>query len=241
MTRLASCLVSLLALCALNAQAQVATTVTVAGRIIDSSTRAPVRGAVVRHLASNTAAVADSAGMFTLEVEPTGAYVIRVEQLGYEDSQAVLPSTAPIEVTTIAIRPKPLELEGLEVNVVSQFERRRISSARPVTVLDQVKIAELGGYGRETLVRAIPLTRLCYLPDGALCFLGKGGSKDRVSICIDELPAYRGVSDLDLLEPADIHSIELFNWGRHVRIYTRVFMADLLAKGKKLKPLNWCP
>ncbi|MCH8145615.1 MAG: hypothetical protein IIA55_12940 [Gemmatimonadetes bacterium] len=189
---------------------------------------------------ASATAVADNEGRFSLEVEAIGVYVLRVEQLGYEDSQAVLPSTAPIEFTTISIQPKPIELQGLEVSVASQFEQRRTASAREVRVLDQVAIAELGGYGRETLKRAIPLTRLCFLESGDLCFLGIGGSKQMVSICFDELRAYGGVGDLDRMSPWDIHSIELFDRGRHVRIYTREFVARLLAEGRRLRPLNWC-
>ena len=104
--------------------------------MIDAVALTPVPGAVIRHLSSSATAVADNEGRFSLEVETIGVYVLRVEQLGYEDSQAMLPSTAPIEFTTISIQPKPIELQGLEVSVASQFEQRRTASAREVRVLD---------------------------------------------------------------------------------------------------------
>ena len=179
--------------------AQATPTVSIEGRVIDALALTPVPGAVIRHLSSSATAVADNEGRFSLEVETIGVYVLRVEQLGYEDSQAMLPSTAPIEFTTISIQPKPIELQGLEVSVASQF-----------------------------------------LESGDLCFLGIGGSKQMVSICFDELRAYGGVGDLDRMSPWDIHSIELFDRGRHVRIYTREFVARLLAEGRRLRPLNWC-
>lgn len=213
--------------------------VSIRGVVIDSETGRPVPGAVVRNVSSSAATVADDTGAFTLRLEPAGAYVLRVEQLGYKSSQAVLPSTAPIELSRISIQPKPLELEGLRVTVAGQLERRRIRSAEPVEVVNAVKLTQLGGHGRELFQRILPLTRLCLDESGELCIERRSGG-GVVQICIDEVPAYGGADELERLKPWEIHSVEVYERGLKIRVYTRRFMAGLLAGERELKPLGWC-
>jgi len=218
--------------------AQEAPTVTVEGQVVDSVTRAPVEGAVVR-LNARTAAVTNQMGQFSLTLPFAAVYALQVDQFGYATSHLLARPPQPGDRLMVYLRSNPIELEGFRVTVQSQFERRRFLSARHVTVIDAATMAEKGGVGVELLRRILPLTRGCYDEQGRLCF-GSPFRKTVVSICIDDQPAYGGTSDMDRFEPWELHSIELFDSGRHVRVYTRDFMRDVLAGRTRLRPLSWC-
>ncbi len=227
---------------AVEAQAP-ADTVLVSGRVVDAETGAVVAGALVSRLGADSATVAvtDAGGRFVLRAPRAPSYGIRIEQLGYEPSVAALPDSLAHGSVPIRLRPRPLELEGIEVEVMGRLAERRRAAAVPVSVVDAARIAELGtgATGKEFLHRVLPLTRLCQHPDGRLCFFRRGEPQP-VTICLDERPAWQGAAELDHLRPWEIHSIEVYGSGGAIRVYTRAFMAERRLDPRPFRPLGWC-
>jgi Carboxypeptidase regulatory-like domain len=182
----------LLLIGATSAVAQDSTTVR--GRVIDALTSQAVAGAVVTHLGSARATTTDGHGDFTLTLELQSSYPLRIEQLGYETSQLLLPSTTRTDFTTISLMPKPLELRGLEV-VTDRFAERRRFSFLPVDVLGPDVLATTHGTAYDIVKNAIPAARMCADDMGQLCIYRRRVRE--VSVCIDEMKVYRGALELD--------------------------------------------
>jgi len=208
------------------------------GRIVDAISQVPVSGVVAR-VGPRLATVSNKEGHFSLTLPPSKTYALQLERLGYS-TLTLLVAQSDIEMgLTVSLHPIPMELERLEVSIRDQFQRRRHLSAREVSVIDAAAIAEKGGVGVELLQRHIPLTRGCFDESGDLCF-GNSWNKTLITLCIDDQPAFEGTSELERLRSSALHSIELFDSGRHVRVYTRRFIREVLSGRQRLRPLDWC-
>jgi hypothetical protein len=98
------------------------------GRILDEANGAPVSMAGVFLLdggrAVVTSALADSVGRYVLQVPETGEYILRVQRLGYFETESPLVAVSadrPYDVD-LTLRGEPIRIEGLEVEV--PFERQ---------------------------------------------------------------------------------------------------------------------
>jgi len=213
-------------------------TVTLRGRVIDADTRRPIHGAIVLPLASTRGYVTDTLGRFTLEVPASGAYPLTAEQLGYAMADVVLASTAPIEFTTILLKPNPIALEGLSV-LVDRFERRRRFYYGPIRVMDQAQLLRRPASSAYDVVRSnLPMARPCVDDMNELCTFRRG-RREPVDICVDEVRAYGGAMELGLYGAGDLYMVEVYDMGREVRVYTRWFVENRLRSGRSLQPLSW--
>jgi Carboxypeptidase regulatory-like domain len=208
----------------------------VRGRVIDALTGRAVAGAVVTHLGSARATTTDGHGNFTLTLELHSSYPLRIEQLGYEPSQLLLPSTTRTDFTTISLMPKPLELRGLEV-VTDRFAERRRFSFLPVDVLGPDVLATTHGTAYDIVKNAIPAARMCADDMGQLCIFRRRVRK--VSVCIDEMKIYRGALELERYKPWELYMVEVYDRGLQVRVYTRRFTDRLRERHRKLQPWSW--
>lgn len=96
---------------------------TLAGRVVDESTDAPVGGAVVSLLSRDgterARALTGADGAFLLSPPDAGEYYLLAARLGYVETRSPLLALAVEGRTTIELllAPAPLGLEGLEVSV----------------------------------------------------------------------------------------------------------------------------
>jgi hypothetical protein len=212
--------------------------VPIRGRVLDAATSRPVPGAVVRHLTTPAVTVTDSSGAFVLSLPPGDRYSLRVEQLGYETSMTVLPSTAPVEFSTVLLATAPLELEGLEVTV-DRFEQRRRVAFQPVTVVDAARLSDALGTTYEVVLRLVTGGRPC--PDDIRMICKQRRGVRRVNVCIDDRTSYEPRYDLERLDPPDLYMVEVYDSFEpfSVRLYTRDFMAGLASGARWLRPWQW--
>jgi hypothetical protein len=212
--------------------------VPIRGQVLDAATERPVSGAVVRFMAGPGTTVTDTAGMFTLSLPPDGRYPLRIEQLGYETTFLVLPSTAPIELSTLFLTAKPLELEGIEVTV-DRFAARRRMSLRRARVMDAGALTSALGGTFDVVMRAMIGGRPCITDGDRICKLRRG--ERGVSVCVDDRSMYRHRQELDRYQPSDLYLIEVYDDDPpfSVRIYTRDFVAGLASGARFLRPWRW--
>lgn len=213
--------------------------VPIRGRVLEESTDRPVAGAAVRFAPGRPSTVTDSAGRFVLDLPPDGRYPIRVEQFGYETALVVLPSTAPLEVSTVYLSVAPLELQGISVTV-DRFAERRRRAFRSSTVLDAARLAGALGGTFDVVSRSVVGGRPCPTDPFSICKMRRGSLRT-VSVCIDDQVAYRPKEELDRLEPADLYQVEVFDdtLPFQVRVYTRPFVARLTSGEAWLRPWQW--
>lgn len=212
--------------------------VPIRGRVLDAATSRPVPGAVVRHLTTPAVTVTDSSGAFVLSLPPEDRYPLRVEQLGYETSLMVLPSTAPIELSTVLLAAAPLQLEGLEVTV-DRFEQRRRVAVRPVEVVDAARLSGALGTTYEVVLRLVTGARPC--PDDFRMICKQRRGVTRVNICVDDRTSFEPRYDLERLDPPDLYMVEVYDTFEpfSVRLYTRDFIAGLASGARWLRPWQW--
>ncbi|HSM60566.1 MAG TPA: carboxypeptidase-like regulatory domain-containing protein [Longimicrobiales bacterium] len=212
--------------------------VVVRGRVLDAVTRAPVQGAFVARAYSDRGVLTDSAGAFALPLPSDYVYSITVEGLGYGTVEATLDSTAVLEPTTILLPPDPVALQGLTV-LVDRFERRRRTHFGSVRVLDQESLSRGAAESAYDLLRrAVPFARECRNRFEDLCFHRRGAER-RVELCIDERPAFAGARELESYDPRELYLVEVYDWGRQVRVYSRWYVERLLDEGRGLRPLTF--
>jgi hypothetical protein len=101
---------------------------TIRGRVVDQANGGPVAMAGVFLLAPGrnvvSSALADTLGRYILKVPEGGEYILRVQRLGYFETESPLLAVAgdrPYDVD-LSVRPEPIHIEGLEVEV--QAERQ---------------------------------------------------------------------------------------------------------------------
>ncbi len=208
------------------------------GRVLDEATRVPLEGAIVMLLGGVTGYMTDSLGHFRLDVYPDDlGYRLSVEELGYATIEVSVPASALTDFTTINLPVNPIALEGLEV-LVDRFERRRRFFNGTVRTLDQALLMRSAGTAYDAVRRIIPFARPCRPDLTDLCAYRRGG-RIRVSICIAEVPAYAGISELDQYDPSELYLVEVFD-ATQVRVYTRSFVQRAMREGRRLQPLWGC-
>lgn len=109
-------------LAAIPASAQ-GPTGTVAGRIVDATTRAPVAGATVE--IEDRGTVTDASGRFSITAVPAGSRTLRVTQIGYaEVTYDITVSAAEMTVLNLSLDPQAIELAEM---VVTGYGTQRAS------------------------------------------------------------------------------------------------------------------
>lgn len=209
------------------------------GGVFDQNTSAPVPGALVGVPGLEAATTTDDFGNFLLDLPMGPGYRLYVEKLGYSSTGVVVLDADFHLPVVISIAPDPVLLEGLKV-VVDRFERRRRSSMASVRIIDSETLARWGGRDMLSILKMrIPFLTRCPRAAFAYCVYSRGRTV-RVSVCLDEFPAYGGVEQLASLPPSALHLIEVYRsrTGTRVRAYTRRFVETLTRNPRRLRPVS---
>lgn len=202
------------------------------GRVVDDATGQPLVGAFVSMPGSEWGSVTDERGRFELPDVFPGLAAVEVEQLGYETLAwrgEIAEDQGPL---TLRVTPKPIELENLRV-VADRFERRM----RGVATSSRA-------FGRADLATATEWTALDFVARhagslstncgrsawGNTCLYIRGRSVEP-AVYIDEAPVLGGLDYLASYKPHELHRVEIYGRGRHIRVYTAWFM-ERAAEGR---------
>lgn len=215
-------------LLALAAAPALAAQASVTGQVLDSETQQPVAGATVALPDAGLRTVTDAAGEFALRRVPEGEQRWVIHRTGYSDWEEHS-TVADGDRFTIRLLPRAVSLEAVEVTV-NRLERRRRAYPGTVSVVDRDEIATSASDNLLDIVlhRAIRGGTLCGA--GAICALGRSAQGTRVRVVLDDAPVLGTDGTEGLLrsyDPSEIHSVESYDGGQVVRVYTRWYVESL--------------
>lgn len=210
----------------------------VTGLVLDAVTGSPVRGAIVGLESERQVTVTNESGVFEFGRVRPGYLKLRVEQLGYAQTTLtaeVGPEAGPLRID---LEPMPVVLEGLQV-VADRLESRRKAVGISVRTLRAEDLVGRAG-DMAQILRYAPgmILHDCrsYRTGGRTwCVYRRGGFQES-RLFIDDRRAIGGHEELRGLPPEEVYAVEIYGWGRQVRVYTRRFMARLARRPGALEP-----
>lgn len=129
MKRIVGIVVALLALALLPAGLSAQGTGTIAGRVLDQATQAPVQGAQVQIVGTQRGAMTDAEGRYSISGVPVGTHEVRARRVGYGlSTQRVTVSDGSTTNADFAVAISATRLEEVVVNAVTGQAERRIES-----------------------------------------------------------------------------------------------------------------
>ncbi len=216
--------------------------ISLVGYLVDFQSGRPISGALATADELDRATTTDARGYFRLRVPDGGRVELRFEQLGYRTTSAVLASASARDTLSVAMSPDPIALQGVEVSVAQQglqsarakLETRRRAYVGSVVLLDRARLARsAAASARDDVQAAVPALRPCNVDAvGNLCI---GRRPPRV--CIDGVRALGGPADLRAYSSDEIDSIELYNRGSLIVVYTRSYMARAMLRTLPINPI----
>ncbi len=192
------------------------------GFVVDHTNEEPLSAALVSVTTTEWASLTTANGRFQLCGILAGTHRITVERLGYRTLEVRVDAAAPPVPIRLRMDPDPILLEGLEI-VSDRFERRRRAVAYSVRAFDREEIAS-SPYGTAADFvesRAMVFTTLCGA--GSKCVWSRG-QVVQPRVYLDEMPLMGGWSQLETLPTSQLHMIEVYRRGTHIRAYTHWFM-----------------
>ena len=214
----------------------------VVGYVVDAGTELPLASVLVSVNPPDRASLTTDNGRFLLCEIGSRARVLTAARLGYDTLMIRVQPKPGGEPIRLRLEPDPIILEGLEI-VTNRFERRRRAVATSVRSYDREMIARSGHSSAAEFVdsRAGVVTVPCPARRGSFgggamnkCVFSRGGVV-RPVIYLDEARLMGGWYELDSLPAGELHMVEIYGRGRHIRAYTHGFMGR--AAKTRLAPL----
>jgi hypothetical protein len=213
------------------------------GTVVDAQTLEPIPHAFVGLLGSQSGVLADSVGTFSIVLDPSPTYRLRVSQIGYSDYQFEITRDQAVSEVILPLPPNPLEIEGLTV-LADRLANRRVGPYGVADVLDRVQLinsTEESGY--HFLLRVLPFVERCGPESDALCLMGRTamGEKRQVQVCLDDrrVPGDYLESMLAGVDPRGLYLVEVFDRAGEVRMYSPGYIKRLVKEGGSLPPLSF--
>lgn len=249
---------SLVSPAALDAQ-QDTTRISVRGVVGDASAGTPLKGAVASVPELRIRTLTDDQGRFVLKDVPGGNYLWRFQMLGYADWEEEM-EVRDGEFLRVGLLPRPIVLENITVTV-DRLERRRRTVGHSVVVVSPDEISRAAAGSAYDLVRSRSPVPFRECPPqriaSPLAPLGNqsgrmGGARDpwadlfssecvytrgrtiRPALFIDEELTPSPLEMLSAYTADEIHTVEYYSNGTHIRVYTRYFVGS----GRRLLPIN---
>jgi hypothetical protein len=217
-----------------------AATVSLSGVVSDAVTGVPLPGTsllltpdAVRETAEDTA---DRTGVFSLRNVPTGAYLLRVQRLGYVSQYVPVAVKAPSDPLHLRLHPDSVVVRGL-VEFHRQLRSRRNGYLGIAVAYDEERLSYSGSPDAVHFLEYHTWVTPTPCDEGmrsSVCVLGRGGRVTEARVFIDELPVM-GADQLDVLHsyrPQDFYLVEVFGTSV-IRAYTHDY-ADRQARRPRL-------
>ena len=194
----------------------------IVGVVVDRTNEEPLSTALVSVATTEWASLTVAGGRFQLCGILAGTHRVTVERLGYRTLEVRVDAAAPPAPVLLRMDPDPILLEGLEI-VSDRFERRRRAVAYSVRAFDQEEIASSPYWSAADFVqsRAMVFTTQCN--GGSRCIRSRGRIV-QPTVYLDEMPLIGGWSELEMIPTGQLHMIEVYRRGTHIRAYTHQFM-----------------
>lgn len=206
------------------------------GVVIDSASGAPIVGAEVRLRGTGYFGVTDARGQFRVRTEGSAPF-LDVYMLGYEPA-AVSAGTSD-NTLMIRLRANPILLKALEVTASRLASRRRAYSGS-ARALEQDVLARLQNQNvHEVLYQRLVHMRACSSRGGAgdrFCVFRRG-RLIMPSVYVDEAPVIGGMELLRAIPIEQIHTLESYDGGTRIRVYTKWYVEKLARNAVRLMPI----
>lgn len=195
----------------------------------------PLVGAFVSFPGADWGSLSDEEGVFRIPDILPGRVELEVEQLGYATltwAGEVGPTSGPL---VLRMEPRAVMLEGLTV-VTDRFRSRRNATATSSRAWDRTDLVTSPYESAAQFVsaRAGLSTTPCRAAHTSVCVWSRGRAVAPV-IYVDEAPVFAGMEYLESMRPHELHLVEVFSRGRHIRVYTEHFMER--AARTRLQPM----
>ena len=238
----------LLASAAVRAEAQ--EPVVFMGQVVDTYLGQPVEGALVvlpetrRADGSVVTGVADASGRFHITGVPAGPSIVSVARIGYADLEQVL-DIQEGQFVEVALIPKPLVLEGIEVYVDRLESRLRgvpfAANTYPEAELRFAPDMSVADYlASRPNFEFVP----CFVgasgpvfARGRECIRTRGVTPQRPKIFIDDAPAFGGVPELASLPTSEVYRVEVIRGCGQIRVYTVSYAEGRASRSRPLLPI----
>lgn len=208
----------------------------VTGYVMDAESGTRLVGAWVGLDGTDWGSLTDDEGRFRIPDVTPGRLELTVEQLGYSTetwSGVVASGEVPL---TLEVAPKPVLLEGLQV-VSDRFQSRRNATATTVRAYERDELSTSAAFDALDFIerRAGVWATSCRGRRGDRCLVVRGRTVEPV-VYVDEMPLLGGLAYLETFQPWELHMIEVYGGGRHIRAYTPRFMER--AAETRLAPIS---
>lgn len=207
-----------------EAQAQPASTASIVmGHVVDEETGAPLVGAWVGLTDTDWGSISNPQGRFRIPEHGGGRLDLTVEMLGYR-TVSWSGDVSPGEAVRIEMAPDPILLEGIEV-MTDRFESRRNAVAASVFAFDASDLTRSTTMNARDFIGAQAgiFFTACNGRRGSSCVWYRGRRIEPV-VYVDEFPHAGGLDFLTSFSPGELHMVEIYNRGAHIRVYTPAFM-----------------
>lgn len=209
-----------------------------AGRVIDTYWTEPVVNAVVLIEATGQWALTDPEGEFRIPGVAPGFYHVVVSRIGFAD----LAQTVDIkggEFIEVAMLPKPVVLDGIEVTI-DALESRARELPYLVTAFTDVQL-QVTGLDAASFLQTQPAINFVPCFDGQTrlneCVRARGPLPRRVRVFIDDMPTPSGITLMGEIPAREFYRIEFVRGCGMIRAYTKMFMENLAQHPRPLLPI----
>lgn len=249
---LAACFAVVPAICtAVEAAAQAGGEVAFTGRVIDTYRGEPVEGAVVqltetlRPDGSRIVGITGADGRFRISGVPPGLSRVSVTRIGYADLYQVL-DIREGQFTEVALIPKPVVIEGLEV-YVDRLETRLRELPYVTNSWGEPELKSAPDLNVAEYLHSQPAFEFvpCFEDNSGTgifgqrlnCIRTRGTMAQRPRIYIDDAPAFGGVDELASLPTTAIYRVEVIRGCGQIRVYTNTFVEGTAVRPRPLLPI----
>jgi hypothetical protein len=219
------------------------------GRVEDSFSGEPVRGARVFLRDASDRVLTDSAGNFTIQLGPDDEPALRVERIGYRSQQFSLPLGFRNRIAVLRLEPAAVELAGVTVEVATlsaaiatldrNLERRRNGYPGPMRAFDREwldRFGPVGGSAWDVVKQRMPMIFTCSADSQQLCVRGRARSfrnpfpELQLLVCIDGWRSIGAISELNMLAVDAVALVETFSRSR-INVFTQQWMVTRANRG----------
>ncbi len=222
--------------------------VTFVGEVIDTYWGNPVAGAVVRLSGpdgSIVAGITGETGRFSISEVPPGPKEVSVTRIGYADLIQVL-DIRDGQFVEIAVIPKPVVLEGIEV-YVDRLETRLRELPFATRTFDEVSLRFAPDMNVASYLDSQPGFEFAPCFEGSSgtglmarrrdCIRIRGATLQRPRIFVDDAPAFGGVPELASLPTTEVYRVEWIRGCAQIRIYTITYAERTASRPRPLLPI----
>lgn len=233
------------------AQAGSLTPVTFSGQVVDTYRGEPVEGAIVRLEGTLRAdgsiilGVTGETGLFDIPDVPPGPSAVLVSRIGYADLLQVL-DIQEGQFVDIAVIPKPVVLEGIEV-YVDRLTTRLREIPYLTNTYEEAALRFAPDFNVAQFLHSQPgfefvpcfedLSSTDPFTQRLDCIRARGTMPQRPRIFVDDAPAFGGVQELASLPTSEVYRVEVIRGCGQIRVYTVTYVEGIATRPRRLIPI----